>query len=233
MASQLLEHCRPMMGLFDLFHGSDAHQRNDLFDKVADTVVQMVVYHQKSTGDNQTFVALLQEALGFASGAHIRERIIKNIGIGDSNLKGQIVAPIFTSLKTIQESTDRPAAKLAAINRIIMPKLPEAASKLFDDADLRSNIFDSVALVLRGISVDANNLENDYTTALSAIQLALKLAKSADLQSRIQGDIQQLNANISVSKINTKPASSGCLVLFMIPSFVGMSLMYSLVKFFA
>jgi hypothetical protein len=233
LANQLLDHCRPMMGLFDLFHGKDAHQRNDLFDKVAETVLQMVISHQRSTGDNKAFVALLQQALKFASGAHVRERILKNISIGEGNLKGQLLEPIFKLLKSIQGSSHRQKVKLASITENIIPKLPEVASKIGSDSEMCKNLFDSIAIALRGISVDANNLENDHPTALSAVLLALKLAKSQDLKARLQGDMQQLNANISVAKANAKPASSGCLVLFLVPSLAGMSIIYHLLKFLA
>jgi hypothetical protein len=74
------------LNLFDLFHGEDAHQRNDLFDKVAETVLQMMISHHRSTGDNKAFVALLRKALKFASGSHVREKIPKNISIDEGNL---------------------------------------------------------------------------------------------------------------------------------------------------
>jgi hypothetical protein len=233
LASQLLDHCRPMMGLFDLFHGNDAHQRNDLFDKVAETVLQMVISHQRTTGDNKAFVTLLQKALKFASGAHVRERIIKNISIGEGNLKGQLLEPIFKTLKSIQESSNKQKAKLAAITENIIPKLPEVVSKIGPDSKICKNLFDSISITLRGISIDANNLENDYSTAFSALQLALKLAKSQELKTRLQGDMQQLNANISVAKTNTQAASSGCLVLFLVPSLAGISIVYHFIKFLA
>jgi hypothetical protein len=233
LANKLLADCRPMMDLFDLFHGKDAHQRNDLFDKVAETVLEMVISHQRSTGDNKAFVTLLQKALKFASGAHVRERILKNISIGDGNLKGQLLEPIFKSLKSIQESSDRQKAKLAAITENIIPKLPEVASKIGPDSEMCKNLFDSIAITLRGISVDANNLENDYLTAWRAVQLALKLTKSQELKTRLQGDMQQLNANISVAITNRKPASSGCLVLFLVSSLAGMSIIYHFIKILA
>ena len=231
LAVQLIEHCRPLMDLFDLFHGKDAHQRNDLFDKVAETILQMVIAHQRSTGDNKSFVTLLQKSLQFASGAHVRERIIENISIGEGNLKGKLLEPIFKSLRSIQESSHKQKAKLASINENIIPKLPELVSKIGQDSEMCKNLFDSIAITLRGISVDANNLENDYSTALSAVQLAIKLAKSQELKTRLASDMQQLNANIAVNRSNAQSSSSGCLVLFMIPSLAGISIIYHLVRF--
>jgi len=235
LARQLLDQCRPMMDLFDLFHGNEAHQRTDLFDQVADTILQMVVAHQRSTDDNKTFVELLQRALGFASGAHIREKIIKNISIGEGNLKHELLAPIFKTLSSIQNSTDSPKEKYEAITEKIIPKLPEASSKIGANSDMCTNLMDSVALVLRGISVEANNLNSDIFTANGAIQLALKLAKSAELRNRISVDISQLDANARARTNipNSRSSSSGCLVLFLIPGLAGASIIYSLAKFFS
>jgi hypothetical protein len=234
LANELLDRCRPMMDLFDLFHGNDAHQRNDLFDKVANTVQQMVIYLLNSTGNNKAFVTLLQKALTFASGANVREVIINNISIGEGNLKGQLLEPIFKSLKSIQESANKQKTKLAAITENIIPKLPEVASKIGPDSEMCKNLFDSIAITLRGISVDANNLENDYLTALEAVNLAVKLAKSQELKTRLQSDKAQLHNNMQVSISNTistkKTASSGCLVLFLVPSLAGISIIYHFIK---
>jgi hypothetical protein len=124
LAIQLLERCRPMMDLFDLFHGQEAHQRNDLFDQVAETVLQMIIDHQKSTNDNKTFVDLLHKTLGFASGTQLRERIIKNISIGDANIDFDRLRPILDKLENIVTESCRPNVKLQRIKSTILPELP-------------------------------------------------------------------------------------------------------------
>jgi len=192
LAIQLLERCRPMMDLYDLFHGEKAHQRNDLFDKVAETVLNMVVGHQKSTSDNSTFVDLLQSALQFASGSHIRERILKNIAIGEGNLKFDFLEPLFEQLKTLQQSKQTPSKKLKYIRESIMPKIPDCASKIGAKSSAYVAMMNTLALALRGISIDAHNDANDLRTAEDAIKLALCLAWDNDVKNRIAGDLKKI-----------------------------------------
>lgn len=230
LAQELLDKCYPMMTLFDLFHGSEAHQRNDLFDKVAETILQMAISHQQATGDNKTFATSLKNTLKIASGSHVRERIIKNIAIADENSKAELLQPIFVSLKSIQASNMGQRLKLEQMKHQVITHLPRLSSELGFDSELCSQIYDSVAIVLRGISVDAYNNENDTSTASEAIKLALQLVKSGELRGRIHADLLQLEENKRV--LNTPrggASSSGCLFLLLIPSFAGISAIYLLV----
>ena len=192
LADELLDQCRPMMDLFDLFHGEDAHQRNDLFDSVAEAIFQMSVAHQKSTGDNKSFVDLLQRTLKFASGATVRERIIENISIGEGNLKWTLMEPVFEALKDIMEGSQPPSQKLASFQKLVMPKIPSIASEVGADSTVYGEMMDTLAHALRGISVDAYNNGEDTKTAEAAIQLALRLVVDNDVKKRIQGDLETI-----------------------------------------
>lgn len=231
LARQLLDRCRPMMNLFDLFHGKDAHQRNDLFDRVAETLINMIVDYQRATGDNKTFLSSLNDALNFATSPVLRERIIKNIAIAEGNLREDAIVPIFERLKIVQESGNDPKNKLAMMQQEVFPLLPEVTSQLRNDTNLLNQIYDSLAIVLRSISIDAHNLSHDMTTSQAAILLAQKLVRKADLKERINQDILQLNANINIAKSNalltasSSKSSSGCLVLFLLPGIVGASIL--------
>jgi hypothetical protein len=227
LAQQLLDLCRPMMNLFDLFHGSDAHQRNDLFDRVAEMILNMSVGHQRATNDNETFLAALNNALNFATSPTLRERIIKNIAIAEGNIQEKAIVPIFKRLTSISESQVDPKTKLSAINQTVLPLLPDVATKLFDSPDVLNQVHDSIAIVLRNISIDANNSSRDTATAQAAILLAQKLAKKPELKERIKQDLLQLNSNIAIQKSNallaasSSKSSSGCLVLFLLPGIAG------------
>ncbi len=188
LASDLMIASTPLMGIYDLFHGDEAHQRNDLFDSVAETVANLLVAHQKATGDNQTFVELLKQALQFASGMHIRERLMRNIAIGENNLAGEQLEPIFNSLRTIKESSLGPAQKLQQVQRTIMTQLPSWASTLGPSSETYNNLVNTVAITLREISIAAHNDGSDSATAAAAINLALKLATDPDLKKRMMDD---------------------------------------------
>ena len=199
LAQQLLDLCRPMMNLFDLFHGSDAHQRNDLFDRVAEMILSMSVGHQRATNDNETFFAALNNALNFASSPVLRERIIKNIAIAEGNLSHAKLEPIFQALTGIQEAKAKAAKKLERINKIIIPKLPEISQQYGDQSEIFANLCDSIAIVLKGISVDAHNDENDYTTAVASIQLASRLVKNPEFKARILADKKTIEKTTGTS----------------------------------
>jgi hypothetical protein len=244
LATQLLDGCRPMMDLFDLFHGAEAHQRNELFDSVAETVLQMVISHQRSTGDNKSFLKLLQNALAFASGSHVRERILKNISIGEANLHLAVIESIFKRFNEILDSSQSSASKLDLIKSKIITELPSIASKLGSGSPMYQQFSDSLAIGLRGLSVDANNQDHDLKTADEVIQLALRFAVSNELKIKIRADIVQLNENKIiefqnelhsklVKNLPTKSQGSGCLVLFLIPSLTGIPIIYQIIKFLA
>lgn len=239
LAQQLLDRCWPMMNLFDLFHGSDAHQRNDLFDRVAETILNMVVGHQRATNDNKTFLACLNNALNFATSPALRERMIKNIATAEGNIQSEAVAPIFERLKSVQESRLDAKAKLALINQKVLPFLPDLATQLSNSPIVLNQIHDSIALVLRNISIDANNLSNDMPTAQAAILLAQKLARKPEIKERIKQDIQTLNTNIQIQNSNallavsSRKSGSGCLIMFLLPGIAGISILAHVFRSFA
>jgi hypothetical protein len=195
VALDLMSHCRPLMALFDLFHGADSHQRSDLFDEVAKTVANVVISYQKATGDNKAFVEILQQALDFASGSQIRERLIKNIAIGEGNLAANMLEPFFKSLESITEGAGTLSAKLEQLKAKILTQLPTLAAKLGSTSHAYRQLMDSVAIALRGLSIDAHNDHKDFQTAGEAIELAAKLAVDADLKLRIQNDASVLAEN--------------------------------------
>ena len=223
LARQLLARCKPMMGLFDLFHGKEAHQRNDLFDRVVETILQMVIDHQRATNDNRTFSELLTETLSFASSPALRERILKNISIAEGNLKHETLEPFFKRLKGIQESSAGPKQRLEALKKDVIPYLAQVVSVCSDDKEMGAQIYNSVAIVLRNVSIDAHNTHQDMSTAMEAITLALKHVKSAELRDRLLQDSKQLqqhmllHATASIPRVSQRQSSSGCLVALSIP----------------
>jgi hypothetical protein len=189
---RLIQQCRPLLGLFDLFHGKDSHQRSELFDHVAEQITSILVAYQEKTGDDAGCVVFLKQALDFASGSRVRERIIQNISTCEGNVEGELVKPFFVRLHEIDEDKINPAQKLARITAEILSQMPQIAQSLGVTSDTYRELGDSLSIVLRRISVDAHNQSRDYGTANLAIQQALKLASNADLKGRIRDDIKAL-----------------------------------------
>jgi hypothetical protein len=195
LASQLLANCRPMMDLFDLFYGKEAHQRNDIFDSVAETVLEMVISHQRATDDNRNFLKLLNETLNFTSSPLLRERILKNIAIGNKNIQEEKLSPIYKKLSSIRESHMTPKVKFDKLNQTVLPLLPQLISSLLNESKLSDQVHDSIAALLRNISIEAYNDSSDIDTAMAAILLAQKFVRDRELRARIIQDIQQLTEN--------------------------------------
>ena len=199
LATQLLEKCRPLMGIYDLFHGKEAHQRADLFDEVADCALDRSFDYHKATGKTAECVKILKAALDFASSASLRERIIKNISDAEDIVDSEKFQPTFKSLKSVSESKLNPVQKLIRMKAEILPSLPFLAPTGGKFSEAYSGLLDSVALTLRLISIDAHNEYKDFDTAGVAIQLALKIAVSKDLKTRLQEDAEQVRKSVNDS----------------------------------
>jgi hypothetical protein len=188
-ARKLIEQCSPLQSLFELFHGSDSHHKTEIFDDVAVTVINCVVAYQKKTADNEAFVTLLKESLQFATGMDVRQRIQKYIDIGEGNIRGKALDPIYAELKKIQESKAKAEARLIQVKQQMMPRLLTLAETEGDQKSLVAELSDSIAVVLRGISIDAYNKEKNNSVASDAILLASKLVHDPELKKRIKDDL--------------------------------------------
>lgn len=113
--------------------------------------------YQRETGDYSTFVALLEQTLPLAESIEIRQRIEKNISIGRENLDSQTLEPAYARLKRIQDSQEHPKSKLKRVRREIMPLLEDLKQKHGATAQLVKQLSDSVAIVLREVSLAAWN----------------------------------------------------------------------------
>ena len=214
LAMQLVVKCKPSMAIYDLFHGKEAHQRADLFDEVAGCAASLAIGYQLETGDNIELVKVLNAALDFANGASVREKIIHNISIGKNNLDSKKFQPIFDSLKSVSESKQNPVQKLSRVKAEILPSLSLLAPTGGKVSEAYNGLLDSVAITLRVISIDAHNDYKDFDTAGVAIQMALKLAVSEDLKTRLQADAAQVRKSVKDSACyfcdtsGCKPATS-------------------------
>jgi hypothetical protein len=219
-AQILIEHAQPLLGVFDLFFGEQEHFQKELFDEAATTVVNCLVASQRKTGDNETFVKLLERTLPLAESVEVRRRIEENIGIGKGNLKGKEFDTVYALLKSIQESKESPSVRLARFKRDAVAAIVKAAgvsgySENYGylsatSADFKE-LFDSAAIVLRGISLDAWNNHKDRQTAIAANELAVRHATSPELKQRLaedKGTLQQMRYEADLAPIESAPSLS-------------------------
>jgi hypothetical protein len=191
-ARNLIQHTKPLLQLFDLFHGQDSHTRNDLFDEVANACTNCAIDHQRKTGDNQTFVALLEQALLLAASDELKQRINKNIVIGKGNLDHKKLEPVYEKLRQIEKGSESPSIKFTRVRNEIIPHLAALIKTEGSSSETANELSNSIAIALRGISIDSHNDHSDTTTALEAIELAIQLAKEQELQKRVADDRKQL-----------------------------------------
>ena len=165
-AESLVNNAIPLLELFDLFFGEAEHFQKEIFDEVASAAVSCLVEYQRKTGDNTTFVRVLERALPLADSVEVRKRIEENIQIGKSNLKNQEHESFYAMLKSIQESKDSPSARLAKFKRGVIPALvkvtgisgfSETHGFLSANTENFKELLDSAAIILRNISIDAWN----------------------------------------------------------------------------
>jgi len=195
LAGELMAHCRPLLALFELFHGRDGHRKTELFDEVARTVLDMVVSYQKETNDNSTFVELLLQAKTFATSPQILERIDRNISIGESNLALGEMDLLLDLFEKIHKSGESPAEKLRRLQAEVVPLVPALATRFGGEGAAYARLMDGVANMLRELAIGANNTHKDFITAERAIVLARKFAVSPEFQSRIDQDVSALRNN--------------------------------------
>lgn len=233
VALELLGQAGPTLTLFDLFFGKDNELRNDLFDEVAAVCNRLQIVYYKETGDDKTCLEILKAILPFATSTDLRQSIEKDISETCARLELLAVnkkfEPVYTLLKSIQDSKASPCIQLARFERDVIPAIVKAAgiSGLSQNhgylsaasADYK-DLFDSVAIVLRGISLDAWNNHQDRRTAVAANELAVKHATSPELKQRLAEDkatLQQMGAQMSASAAAQREKSNntgvGCLVV--------------------
>jgi hypothetical protein len=202
VARQLLEHVRAPLALFDLFFDKfDKHSdfRNDVFDGVAEICDRLQVTYYNATNDNETCLEFLKVVLPFAASTDVREQIEKNIATLKSIAASKKLEPIYELLKSIQDgkvpterrisrSIEHPYHRLRRFEREVAAAIDVAARELADHSAEKNELLESVAIVLRGISLEAWNTYQDGRTAAQANLLALKYAVSAELKQRLAED---------------------------------------------
>ena len=233
VALELLGQAGPTLTLFDLFFGKNNELRNDLFDEVAAVCNRLQIVYYKETGDDKTCLEILKVVLPFATSTDLRQLIEKDISETCARLELLAVnkkfEPVYTLLKSIQDSKESPCIRLARFERDVIPAIVKAAgiSGLSQNhgylsvasADYK-DLFDSAAIVLRGISLDAWNNHQDRQTADAANELAIKHATSPELKQRLAEDkatLQQMGSQMSASAAAQREKSNntgvGCLVV--------------------
>jgi len=200
ISGKLIEQCSSLQSIFEIFYGSDSHHKTELFDEVAITIVNCLINYVNKTKDNESFVTKIKECLQFATGMDVRQRIQKGIDIAEGNIRGKALEPFYAKLKIIQDSKDKAEERFTQVKQQMMPHLLALTEAQVDQNSLTNEMSNSIAIVLRQISIDAHNDEEDFETSLKAIEMAAKLVKAMELKKRVEEDVRQVQKNYSERK---------------------------------
>jgi hypothetical protein len=201
---ELLKQSAQTQTLYDLFLGKDSESRNDLFDEVAAACNRLQIVYHEATRDEKTCIEILNAALAISTATDLRQQIGKNIGTLTGFIADKKLEPIYELLKKLQDSKEKPRKKLEQFNTTVITAVKAAIAGLQSDVEAQKNqLLDSVAIVLRGISLDAWNKDNDSATAVAANELAIKYASETQLKQRLQED------HATISKVSSLFGDAG------------------------
>jgi hypothetical protein len=187
---ELLEEARNALALFDLFFEADSDVRNELFDEAASVCNRLQITYHNATRDDKTCLEILKLVLPLATSTDLRQSVEKDISETRVRL-------LHALLKSIQDSKDCPSAQLILFRRDAVPAIAEATGitgfspnhgYLSATSADHTQLFDTAAIVLRGISFDAWHNHQDQRTAVAANELALMHAVSPELKQRLAED---------------------------------------------
>ena len=196
-ARALISHCHPLLSLFELFHGQVSHHQTELFDEVASQINICVVQHGISTGLTAENIDLLEDALEFATADHLRELISKNIATRQGNLRFKRVEPFCKKLDAIEASTVSASQRLALVHSEIVPAI-DSLRETDEGSEAADELAKATAVALRGISIYAHNEEEDFDTAISAMQLAIALTNNSEFIAQLRKDEQLIQENLKI-----------------------------------
>jgi C-terminal repeat of topoisomerase len=226
VAKELFQHAQSAAFLFDLFFGKESEVRNDLLDEAASVCNRLQVAYHNAIHDDETCLEILNSVLPLTTSIELRQQIEKNIATLKGFATDKRLEPLYTLLKSIQDSKDKPSVRLARFKRDAIPIIVKAVGisgfsdsygYLSTSSSDFNELFDSAAIVLRGISLDAWNNHQDRLTAIAANELAIKHATSPELKQRLAEDkatLQQMGAQAAAAqREKSNNTGVGCLVV--------------------
>lgn len=217
-AKKLLDTAEPLLAVFDMFHKSDSLERCQLFDEVAACALACAVigYNIANTALQNapppsahgldprktlanSFLAVLRRAESLATDLDLRQRISQNIQTAEGNLSFDTkLKPLLDKLAAIQKlTTTSPTERLNRVKNEVIPLLTTLFQPGVLDRVAQQTIGNSIAIVLRGIALAANNDFHQPAVGMEALTLAVKYARDPELISRLKQDSQTMQQNLA------------------------------------
>lgn len=235
-AHKLLDAAEPLLAVMDMFHEADSLERCQLFDGVAECALDCGVAGYNTTEQDgnarppspyqpdprkalaDAFVAALSRAESIATDLDLRQRISQNIRIAEGNLNFTTkIKPLLDRLGAIQKETS--ATPLERLNRVkndVIPLLDSLFQPGVLEREAQNEMCNSIAIVLRGIALSANNDFRQPKIGMEALTLAVKYARDRELIARLKQDSQTMLQNMEAASPGhgSQGSGKGCLWAF-------------------
>lgn len=191
----------PLIAIFNLFFGDAEHPAKELLDDAATASVDCLVSYQKKTGDNRTFVELLQRTLPLCQTPDAQQRVEENIRIGQDNLALADLEPIHTFCEGAARAAEaHPACADKQAHRIL-----SAATKLLSSlsgSGLPRNTIDQatdeIALAVMHCAVLFGNKTENWKACITILERSLRLAVTSDVKTRVIKNLETVRNNITL-----------------------------------
>ncbi|HVT04953.1 MAG TPA: hypothetical protein VHL58_16440 [Thermoanaerobaculia bacterium] len=207
---ELLDHARGTLSLFELFFGKESDERNELSDEVARVSNLLLVGGHEPTKNDEEYIDALRAVIPFSTSIDLRQRIEKNIVTLTGNVSFKQLEPAYAVLSALQASTEHPSIRLQRF-RTEAASLIATFSESMRESEAYSELLDSAAIVLRGISLDSWNTHDDFGLAVEATKVALHYARDPDLRGRLSADqttLQEMAAHATAAMQQAAAARS-------------------------
>lgn len=248
-AAKLLDAAEPLLSVFDMFHQTDSSERCHLFDEVAKTCLGCAVDGYNTTNteakepsplsvagspdarklSKDRFIQVLSRAKALATDLELRRRLEQNIATARGDLQFEtLIKPLLDKLVGIQQQqTTQPKERLRRIKNEIIPETEALISSGVLQEDARFMLSNSIAIVLRGIAISANNDFKQPAVGLEALTLAVKYARDQELLAQVKRDAETMIDNMAARGAQAGASTSddrlnnGCLWVLVVGLVLG------------
>lgn len=160
----------------------------ELFDLVASTVFHGAQVYYKEVDNEETALPIYALALTFARSQDVWNQVNAQLEIVKSNQSYIKATPFWKALDVLASREDSAAMRLASFLESVLPELRRFSEEIDKFPKLRAFFYQKLANVLRSISVDAWNQNEDGKTALEALRHAEQYALDPEIIEKLKGD---------------------------------------------
>jgi hypothetical protein len=254
-ARKLLDTAEPLLAVFDMFHVSDSVDRCHICDEVAQAAMNCAVTGYNATEEKSVlskptdglfendFTTVLRRLRVLAKSDDLCGEISEALKTARNDLQFECcVKPLIEKAAQIRDDTG--INVLEKLNLLAREVLPYANGLMHIlPEELQNQFCDAIAGILRGLAIDACEIDSMPSVAAQAIDGALRYAHGNQLKDQLMKD-KTLVGNLIVEEAGqillrgqvgrnsqtdrATPSGSGCCIPFII---LGGSIFMSLVIF--